>query len=211
MRILRLRDAGSAPNFEPDQVGSIDRICTRCYASAVAPVRARANGDDSGGDSQLPLNIEESRLEIRECTRIDSEAKDGRSTRSRKRGSGFCCGEVQLSAIGASWTRGARLRRPRGARQSLDVVRRRCRAVKEHLRAPRPAYARTNAILERFRERFGTTQCGDLTASGSITSLIQIGHTCAASWYSSPWTNSHRLPPMTRSRLGGKKPGGTTT
>jgi|TARA_Y100000310_G_scaffold13267_1_gene13556 C_GCAxxG_C_C family probable redox protein len=30
--------------------------------------------------------------------------------------------------------------------------------------APRPAYARTNAILERFRERFGTTQCGDLTA-----------------------------------------------
>ncbi len=30
--------------------------------------------------------------------------------------------------------------------------------------APRPAYARTKAILDRFRERFGTTQCGDLTA-----------------------------------------------
>ncbi len=31
--------------------------------------------------------------------------------------------------------------------------------------APRPAYARTKAILDRFRERFGTTQCGDLTAT----------------------------------------------
>ena len=29
--------------------------------------------------------------------------------------------------------------------------------------APRPAYARTKAVLDRFRERFGTTQCGDLT------------------------------------------------
>jgi len=30
--------------------------------------------------------------------------------------------------------------------------------------APRPAYARTKAIMDRFRERFGTTQCGELTA-----------------------------------------------
>ena len=30
--------------------------------------------------------------------------------------------------------------------------------------APRPAYARTKAVLDRFRERFGTSQCGDLTA-----------------------------------------------
>ncbi len=30
--------------------------------------------------------------------------------------------------------------------------------------APRPAYARTKAVLDRFRERFGTTQCGELTA-----------------------------------------------
>jgi hypothetical protein len=30
--------------------------------------------------------------------------------------------------------------------------------------APRPAYARTKAVLDRFREQFGTTQCGDLTA-----------------------------------------------
>ena len=30
--------------------------------------------------------------------------------------------------------------------------------------APRPAYARTKAVMDRFRERFGTTQCGGLTA-----------------------------------------------
>ncbi len=30
--------------------------------------------------------------------------------------------------------------------------------------APRPAYARTKAVMDRFRERFGSTQCGDLTA-----------------------------------------------
>ncbi|MBI2887809.1 MAG: C_GCAxxG_C_C family protein [Chloroflexi bacterium] len=30
--------------------------------------------------------------------------------------------------------------------------------------APRPAYARTKAVMDRFRECFGTTQCGDLTA-----------------------------------------------
>jgi C_GCAxxG_C_C family probable redox protein len=30
--------------------------------------------------------------------------------------------------------------------------------------APRPAYARTKAVLDRFRKQFGTTQCGDLTA-----------------------------------------------
>lgn len=30
--------------------------------------------------------------------------------------------------------------------------------------APRPAYARTKAVMDRFRERFGTTQCGELTA-----------------------------------------------
>jgi hypothetical protein len=29
--------------------------------------------------------------------------------------------------------------------------------------APRPAYARTKAIIDRFQERFGTTQCGDIT------------------------------------------------
>lgn len=29
--------------------------------------------------------------------------------------------------------------------------------------APRQAYARTKAILDRFRERFGTILCGDLT------------------------------------------------
>ncbi len=29
--------------------------------------------------------------------------------------------------------------------------------------APRQAYARTKAMLDRFRSRFGTTQCGDLT------------------------------------------------
>ena len=29
--------------------------------------------------------------------------------------------------------------------------------------APRPAYARTKAIMDRFRERFGTIQCGELT------------------------------------------------
>lgn len=30
--------------------------------------------------------------------------------------------------------------------------------------APREAYARTKAILDRFQARFGTTQCGDITA-----------------------------------------------
>ncbi len=30
--------------------------------------------------------------------------------------------------------------------------------------APRPAYARTKAVIDRFKERFGSTQCGDLTA-----------------------------------------------
>ncbi len=30
--------------------------------------------------------------------------------------------------------------------------------------APRPAYARTKAVMDRFRERFGTIQCGELTA-----------------------------------------------
>jgi C_GCAxxG_C_C family probable redox protein len=30
--------------------------------------------------------------------------------------------------------------------------------------APRPAYARTKAVLDRFRDRFGTTQCGELTS-----------------------------------------------
>ncbi|MBI2846884.1 MAG: C_GCAxxG_C_C family protein [Chloroflexi bacterium] len=29
--------------------------------------------------------------------------------------------------------------------------------------APRPAYSRTKAVLDRFQRRFGTTQCGDLT------------------------------------------------
>ena len=30
--------------------------------------------------------------------------------------------------------------------------------------APRPAYARTKGVLDGFQKRFGTTQCGDLTA-----------------------------------------------
>lgn len=30
--------------------------------------------------------------------------------------------------------------------------------------APRPAYARTKAVMDRFREKFGSTQCGELTA-----------------------------------------------
>lgn len=30
--------------------------------------------------------------------------------------------------------------------------------------APRSAYARTKAVLDRFRENFGTTQCGELTS-----------------------------------------------
>ncbi len=30
--------------------------------------------------------------------------------------------------------------------------------------APRPAYARTKAVLDRFRARFGTIDCRDLTA-----------------------------------------------
>ena len=30
--------------------------------------------------------------------------------------------------------------------------------------APRPAYARTKAVMDRFRDRFGTIECGDLTA-----------------------------------------------
>lgn len=31
--------------------------------------------------------------------------------------------------------------------------------------APRPAYARTKAVLDRFQERFGTTQCSELTST----------------------------------------------
>ncbi len=30
--------------------------------------------------------------------------------------------------------------------------------------APRAAYARTKAVMDRFLRRFGTTQCGELTA-----------------------------------------------
>ena len=30
--------------------------------------------------------------------------------------------------------------------------------------APRPAYARTKAVLDAFRQRFGTLRCGELTA-----------------------------------------------
>lgn len=31
-------------------------------------------------------------------------------------------------------------------------------------KAPGAAYARTKAVMDRFRKRFGTTQCGELTA-----------------------------------------------